>query len=75
MLSATLMTFTAKKLKLNSHSFLSTMFNIILIIMTIGTLLTEWVTEVSFDKVRSNGETLAAANTLDHIVIEIYDPI
>jgi hypothetical protein len=51
------------------------MFNIILIIMTIGTLLTEWVTEVSFDKVRSNGETLAAANTLDHIVIEIYDPI
>ena len=73
------MTFTAKKLKLNSHSFLSTMFNIILIIiliiMTIGTLLTEWVTEVSFDKVRSNGETLAAANTLDHIVIEIYDPI
>jgi hypothetical protein len=49
-------------------------FNIYLVIISIGSLITEWVTE-SNNKVYSNSHSMTTANSLDHVAIDVREPL
>jgi hypothetical protein len=50
-------------------------FNIYLVLISIGSLITEWVTESSSNKVYSNRHTMTTANSLDHVAIDVREPL
>jgi hypothetical protein len=45
--------------------------NIYLVIITIGSLITEWVAESSTNKLYS----MTTANSLDHVAIDVREPL
>jgi hypothetical protein len=46
-------------------------FNIYLVLISIGSLITEWVTESSSNKVYG----MTTTNSLDHVAIDIREPL
>lgn len=49
-------------------------FNIYLVIISIGSLITEWATE-SHNRVYSTSNSITSANSLDHVAIDVREPL